>query len=96
MSTDRQTIARALELASAEARVAQAKATVNEARLKLERQRSIARLSDGMFPAQAELDAALVAPKCAEAVNKLFVFSGAQGIYRDADSSHFPAGHGGI
>jgi 3-hydroxy-9,10-secoandrosta-1,3,5(10)-triene-9,17-dione monooxygenase len=28
-------------------------------------------------------DAALVAPKCAEAVNKLFVFSGAQGIYRD-------------
>lgn len=28
-------------------------------------------------------DAALVAPKCAEAVNKLFIFSGAQGIYRD-------------
>jgi 3-hydroxy-9,10-secoandrosta-1,3,5(10)-triene-9,17-dione monooxygenase len=28
-------------------------------------------------------DASLVAPKCAEAINKLFVFSGAQGIYRD-------------
>lgn len=28
-------------------------------------------------------DAALVAPKCAEAVNKLFIHSGVQGIYRD-------------
>jgi len=28
-------------------------------------------------------DASLVAPKCAEAVNKLFIFCGAQGIYRD-------------
>ena len=28
-------------------------------------------------------DAALVAPRCADAVNKLFVFSGAQGIHRD-------------
>lgn len=43
---------------SAEARVAQAVATRTEAALKLERQRSIARLSDGMFPAQADLDAA--------------------------------------
>jgi len=28
-------------------------------------------------------DAALVAPKCADSINKLFIFSGAQGIYRD-------------
>lgn len=28
-------------------------------------------------------DAALVAPSCAEAVNKLFIHSGVQGIYRD-------------
>lgn len=28
-------------------------------------------------------DAALVAPKCAEAVNKMFIHSGVQGIYRD-------------
>lgn len=28
-------------------------------------------------------DASLVAPKCAEAINQLFIFSGAQGIYKD-------------
>lgn len=28
-------------------------------------------------------DAALVAPKCADAVNQLFIYSGAQGIFRD-------------
>lgn len=28
-------------------------------------------------------DAAQVAPRCADAVNELYVFSGAQGIYRD-------------
>ncbi len=43
-------------LASAQARVAQARATVAEAKSKLERQRGIERLSEGMFPAKADLD----------------------------------------
>jgi HlyD family secretion protein len=43
-------------LASAQARVAQAQATVTEAKRKLERQRDIERLSEGMFPAKADLD----------------------------------------
>jgi HlyD family secretion protein len=44
-------------LASAQARVAQAEATRAEAQRKLERQRGIERLSEGMFPAPADLDA---------------------------------------
>ncbi len=48
-------------VASAEARVAQAAATSAEARQKLARQRGIERLSEGMFPAQADLDAAQAA-----------------------------------
>jgi HlyD family secretion protein len=48
-------------LASAKARVAQARATVVEARSKLERQRGIERLSEGMFPAKADLDTAQAA-----------------------------------
>jgi HlyD family secretion protein len=44
-------------MASAQARVAQAEATRAEARRKLERQRGIERLSEGMFPAPADLDA---------------------------------------
>jgi HlyD family secretion protein len=43
-------------LASAQARVAQAEATRTEAKAKLDRQRGIERLSEGMFPAPAELD----------------------------------------
>jgi len=45
-------------LASAQARVAQAEATLAETRRKLERQRGIERLSEGVFPAPADLDAA--------------------------------------
>jgi HlyD family secretion protein len=48
-------------LASAQARVAQAAATATEMRRKLERQRGIERLSEGMFPAQADLDTAQAA-----------------------------------
>jgi HlyD family secretion protein len=44
-------------LASAQARVAQAEATRAESLRKLERQRGIERLSEGMFPAPADLDA---------------------------------------
>ena len=43
-------------LASAQARVAQAVATVTETKRKLERQRNIERLSEGVFPAPADLD----------------------------------------
>jgi HlyD family secretion protein len=48
-------------LESAGARVAQARATLTEAAGKLERQHGIERLSDGMFPAKADLDAAQAA-----------------------------------
>jgi len=45
-------------LASAQARLAQAQATTAETRRKLERQRGIERLSEGAYPAPADLDAA--------------------------------------
>jgi HlyD family secretion protein len=45
-------------LASAQARVAQAEATRAEAQRRLERQRNIERLSEGMFPSPQDLDAA--------------------------------------
>lgn len=45
-------------LASAQARVAQTEATRAEAQRKLERQRNIERLSEGMFPSPQDLDAA--------------------------------------